>query len=202
MAQLRKYLSAIGLLLAAAGLAGCGPDKPQDYADRRPDPGTLSEDDTGLQSKDVLAASDQMAQDLLTDPQLNQSRTQWTMTIGHFEDQTTDREFDTNYDIFLERLRTQISQKGQGRVTLIENKSEFHAIRDSELEGGGDKYGQGPSGNSQPAPTAINPDYIMYGKAMDMPNRSTNFFILEFTIFNAQTRVQVWSRDYEVKVAR
>ena len=49
---------------------------------------------------------------------------------------------------------------------------------------------------------AINPDYIMYGKAMDMPNNSTNFFLLEFTIFNAQTRVQVWSRHYEVKTSR
>ena len=84
----------------------------------------------------------------------------------------------------------------------IENKAEFHAIRDSELEGTPDKFGQGPGGNSQPAPQAINPDYIMYGKALDMPNRTTDYFLLEFTIFNAQTRVQVWSRHYEVKVSR
>jgi hypothetical protein len=190
-----------GLLIAAAFGAGCASDKPEGYADQRPQNGSLVADDQGLQSKDVLSASDQMAQDLLTDPQLNQSRTQWTLAIGHFEDQTVDRTFDTNYDIFLERLRTELSAKGQGRITLIENKEQFHQIRDSELEGSGDKYAQGPGGPA-PAPQAINPDYIMYGKAMDMPNRATNYYLLEFTVFNSQTRVQVWSRQYEVKVAR
>jgi len=190
-----------GILVGGFLAAGCSDEKPEGYAEKRPDPGSLVDADTGLESKDVLEASDQMAHDLLTDPQLNQSRTQWTMTVGAFEDQTVDRSFDINYNIFLERLRTIISEKGQGRITLIENKAEFHQIRDSELEGGPDKYGQG-SGGPQPAPQAINPDYIMYGKAYDMPNRSTNYYLLEFTIFNAQTRVQVWSRKYEVKVAR
>jgi hypothetical protein len=141
----------------------------------------------------VMAASDQMAQDLLTDPQLNQSRTQWTMAIGHFDDLTTDRTFATNYDIFLERLRSLISQKGQGRITLIENKERYHAIVNSEVDG---------AGSQQPTPAAINPDYIMTGKAMDMPNNSTNYFLLEFTIVNAQTRVQVWTRQYEVKTSK
>jgi len=202
MALKYKELGMISLTLAAAVMAGCSDDKPESYADKRPDAGALVAEDSGLESKDVLAASDQMAQDLLTSPELNQSRAQWTMTIGAFEDQTTDRSFSTNYNIFLERLRTLVSEKGGGKITLIENKAEFHAIRDSELEGTPDKFGQGPGGNSQPAPQAINPDYIMYGKALDMPNRTTNYFLLEFTIFNAQTRVQVWSRHYEVKVAR
>jgi hypothetical protein len=101
----------------------------------------------------------------------------------------------------MERLRVLLSQKGQGKITLIENKDAFHQIRDSELEGGPDKFGQGPGG-PQPAPAAINPDFILYGTAIDMPNRSTNFYELEFTIFNAQTRQQVWVNDYEVKVGR
>jgi hypothetical protein len=201
MAGFRNSLCTAGLLIAAALAAGCSQEQPQSYDEQRPDTGSLSPYDRGLQSKDVLAASDQMAQDLLTDPQLNQSRTQWTLAIGHFEDMTTDRTFATNYDIFLERLRGEISEKGQGRITLIENKENFNAIRDSEVEGAGDKYGQGPGGPS-PAPAAINPDYIMYGKAMDMPNMSTNYYLLEFTIFNANTRVQVWSRQYEVKTSR
>jgi hypothetical protein len=199
MASAYKRLWILGLLAVGGLLMGCSDEKPQGA---RPDPGNLSSDDSGLQSKDVLAASDQMATDLLTDPGLNNSRTQWTMTIGHFEDQTIDKSFATNYDIFLERLRTIISQKSGGRITLIENKDQFHQIRDSELEGSGDTFGQGPGANSQPAPAAINPDYIMYGKAMDMPNRSTIYYMLEFTVFNAQTRVQVWSRQYEVKVER
>ena len=52
------------------------------------------------------------------------------------------------------------------------------------------------------APGAYNPDYILYGKAIDMPNRSTNFYLLQFNIVNTHTRVQVWSRTYQVKVSR
>jgi hypothetical protein len=196
-----KGLWVSSLVLAAGVLAGCSSDKPEGYAAQRPDPGDLVDQDTGLQSKDVLEASGQMAQDLLTDPQLNQSPTQWTLAVGHFEDMTIDKSFAVNYDIFLERLRSELSEKGQGRITLIENKDNFHAIRDSELDGPSDKYGQGPGGPT-PAPQAINPDFIMYGKAYDLPNRATNYYLLEFTIFNAQTRVQVWTRKYEVKVAR
>jgi hypothetical protein len=197
-----KYLWTAGLLAGLTLAAGCSSDHPEGYDEQRPDVGSLSPDDRGLQSRDVLAASDQMAHDLLTDPALNQSQTQWTMAIGHFEDMTTDKTFATNYDIFLERLRTEISMKGQGRITLIENKDNFHQIRDSELDGPTDRMGQGPGGNSQPAPAAINPDYTLYGKAYDMPNIGTNFYMLEFTIQNNQTRVQVWSREYEVKVSR
>jgi len=181
--------------------AGCSQDQPQGYADQRPDPGNLSDQDSGLQSKDVLEASDQMAQDLLTNPQFNQSRTQWTLAITGFDDETIDKSFAVNYDIFMERLRTELSEKGEGRITLIANKATFNRLRDQELEGNGDQFGQGPGGPA-PAPQAINPDYIMSGVAMDMPNRGTNYYLLEFTITNAQTRVQVWSRHYEVKVAR
>jgi hypothetical protein len=84
---------------------------------------------------------------------------------------------------------------------LIENKDNFHQIRDSELEGPGDQFGQGPGG-PQPAPQAISPEYTLYGKAFDMPNAATNYYLLEFTIQNNQTREQVWSREYEVKVTR
>jgi hypothetical protein len=191
----------IGGLLLGLGLSvGCSEDKPESYSEQRPSVSSLSEDDRGLQSKDVLAASDQMASDLLTDPRLNQSRTQWTMVVTSFEDNTIDKSFSTNYDIFMERLKSLLSEKGSGKIALIENKAAFHKIRDNELEGNGDQFGQGPGG--QPAPQAINPDYGLTGTATDMPNRSTNYFLLNFEVVNLKTRELVWSRHYEVKVSR
>src|SRR5207248_3315781 len=76
--------------------------------------GWLDSRDRGLQSKDVVSASDQMAQDLLADPRLNESRTQWLMVVDHVENRTTDRGFDM--DIFLERLRVNLARYGKGRV--------------------------------------------------------------------------------------
>jgi len=191
-----------GALFIGLGLAaGCSEDKPESYSEQRPSDSSLSPDDRGLQSKDVLAASDQMASDLLTSPQLNQSRTQWTIVVSTLDDNTIDKSFAVNYDIFMERLKTLLSEKGQGRVALIDNKSTFHNLRDKELEGSGDQFGQGPGGG-QPAPQAINPDYALHGAVSDMPNRGTNFYLINFDLTNLQTRQIVWSRHYEVKVSR
>src|SRR5678816_4129064 len=90
-----------GVLVAAVvlGAAGCA-DKPHEYGQQRPPVGELDSRDRGLQSKDVVAASDQMAQDLLADRELNASRDRWMMVVDHVENKTADHGFDM--DIFLE----------------------------------------------------------------------------------------------------
>ncbi|MGD1278388.1 MAG: hypothetical protein ABR964_14340 [Tepidisphaeraceae bacterium] len=199
--MIRAYTAFLAMGLLAALGVGCASDNPHSYGQQRPDVGQLSSDDSGLQSKDVVACTNQLVTDLLASPTLNASPTQWTLAVENMQDMTIDRMFATNYDIFIESLRSAISEKAQGRIALIENKATFHDIRNKEMEGSSDPYGQGGGGGSA-APAAINPDYIMYGKAMDMPNRSTNFYLLQFNIFNSHTRVQVWSRTYQIKVAR
>src|SRR5688500_3971982 len=81
-----KSLAAAGLLAAAlatgAGLAGCAPS----YRDQRPPMDQLDPRDRGLQSKDVLQASDDLAMDLLALPELNDSRTQWTVVVDQVQD--------------------------------------------------------------------------------------------------------------------
>src|SRR5438045_496991 len=130
--------------LAISSVAGCHSDKPHDYGTERPPMDQLYEGDKGLQSRDVMAASDKLTSDLVTTPELNASRTQWTVVVDRVEDQTRDKQFDTNYDIFLQRMQSLISEKGQGRIQLIENRGRFNDLRSRELEGGGaDRFGQG-----------------------------------------------------------
>jgi Peptidoglycan-synthase activator LpoB len=200
----RSNRIAIALAAALISAAGCYHDKPHEYGQLRPPVEDLDSRDSGLQSKDVVAASDQMAQDLLALPELNQSSHQWTIVVDRVENHTTDAAFDLN--IFLERLRVNLSKYGHGRVTLIENKAQFHGIQDRELEGGGggggDQFGQG-SGAAHGGPSAgIQPDYGLYAKITEMPNRGTSYFFCEFTLTNLHSRVQVWTKAYEVKVAR
>jgi len=192
-----KSLLAIGLL---AVIAGCATDKPYGYGRERPPVDSLDDRDSGLQSKDVVAASDLLARDLLSLRELRKSTTQWTMVVVPVEDRTLDRQFFTNYDIFIERLRSNLSELGPGQIRLIESKARFNQLRDRELDKERDDFQQGAGGN--PAPGVVQPDYALYGKAYDMPNRGTNFYYLQFDLTNLNTREQVWSRKYEVKVAR
>jgi hypothetical protein len=184
--------------LAGGTIIGCS----QDYNDQRPPAGNLDPDNVGLQAKDVQAATDMLAADLLAAPELNQSSTKWTLVVDHMDDMTSERlcpmtPGSANYDIFLSRLKVNLSQLGHGRVQLIENLQKYNDLRSRELSG--PQFGQGGAG--APA-TAVNPEYSLYGKAMDMPNRATNFYHLEFDVTDLKTRETVWTRMYEVQTAR
>jgi hypothetical protein len=185
------FALALGAMISFSN--GCYHDRPHEYGEKRPPIDEVTADETGLGSKDVVAASDQMAQDLLSNPKLNGSRTQWTMVVDHIDNRTTNNQFDMN--IFLERLRVKLDQYGQGRVALIENRDKLRDLQSRELEGGNDR-------NGGPGPAGIQPDYALYGKIMELPNRGTSYFLCEFTVTDLRTRQQVWNRAYEVKTAR
>src|SRR3954454_13123287 len=99
----RKNYALVGLLSLSMFLGACYHDKPHGYGQQRPPVDELDARDRGLQSKDVVVASDQMAQDLLALPELNESRHQWTIVVDRVENRTTSDRFDLN--IFLSRLR-------------------------------------------------------------------------------------------------
>jgi len=193
-----KVLLGIGLVASLIG--GCTRDIPNEYGNQRPPVDTIDERDRGLQSKDVVSASDLMARDLLADEGLRRANAQWVMVVDRFEDHTLDRHFNVNYDIFIERLRTNIGQFGKGSVTLVENKARLNQLRNKELDSTkGDEFGQGSGGGG---PGRLQPDFALYGKAFDLPNRGTNYYLLEFTVVSLRSGTQVWTNKYEVKAAR
>ena len=197
---MRMTFTAMCLGLTSIAAIGCHSDRPHEYGKQRPPVTDLTEDDRGLQSKDVVDASDSLAQDLLADPKLNASSTQWTMVVTGMENTTTDPRF--NYDMFTQRLKVNIARYGSNRVALIENRDRLHDLRNREWEGGkGDQFGQ--TGGAAPgAGAGIQPRYALYGKISELPNRSTSYYFAEFNVTDLTTRQIVWSRAYEVKVKR
>jgi hypothetical protein len=193
-----KVLVLMGLI--AVAIAGCTRDIPNDYGDARRPVDQLDPADRGLQSKDVVSASDSMARDLLADEGLRRANAQWIMVVDRFEDRTSGEQWAANFDIFIERLRTNLGRHGRGSVTLIENKAKLNQLRQKELDSPPrDDFGQGGAGGT---PSRLQPDFALYGKAYDLPNRGTNYYLLEFVAVNLRTGVQVWTNQYEVKVAR
>jgi hypothetical protein len=205
--NMRKSICIIGL--SAAWLMGSGcqsPDKPAEYGRRSPPIDERDDSDRGLQSKDLIAATDQMAMELLSLPELNESREQWTIVASGAENQTTSSR--QSFDIFIDRLKTSLGKFGRGRVTLIENRDRFRDLQRRELEPGAgereDPYGQTgiSSASGRPGPAGIQPDFILYGKVQEMPNRSTSFYRIEFNLTDLRSRVVTWTGQYEVKVRR
>lgn len=197
---MRRLLSVASLGLCGILAAGCASDRPHDYGKERPPVDSLTEGDAGLQSKDVVDASDQLAQDLLADPKLNASSTQWTVVVTGMKNNTTDPRF--NYDIFTQRLKVNLAKHGANRISLIENKDQLHELRNREWEGGqGDQFGQ--TGGAAPgAGAGIQPRYALYGTISEMANRGTSYYFCEFTVTDMATRQIAWTGAYEVKVKR
>ena len=179
------------LLLPTATLAlfaGCA-QSPPSYQEQRPPVDTVNPDNEGLQAKDVVNATDQMCNDLLSQPALNAADHQWTIVLTGVTNHSADPEF--SYDAFSERLKALLARKGHGRVALIENRSTYQNLQNQELAPG------------TPTSNGYNPDYGLYITVDEMPNRATSYFLVTATLTNLKTRQQVWvSNPYEVQTAR
>ncbi len=141
-----------------------------------------------------------MAMDLLADPQLNASKTQYTIVVDGVENKTSDPR--ANLDIFIQRLQTELFQQGRGRVQLIENRDKLHELQSKELEStqSPDTFNQGSGNHPAPGPAGIQPDYSLYATMMDMPDRHTNYYNCQFKLTSLRDRTIAWQGQYEVKV--
>jgi hypothetical protein len=196
------FAGILGAVVLGAGLGCADTDRPTEYGRQRPPVDELDPRDRGLQSADVLKASDQIAMALLSLPELRESNKRWTLVVDQVEDLTRDRKFRSiDYNIFLERLRSNLVNQGRGQIRLIENRDRFYDIRNRELEeGAGGEFGQGEAGGR--APRATSPDFALYAKAYDMPNRGTTYYLISFIVTDLKTREQVFNKEYETRVSR
>ncbi len=130
--------------LLGVGIVGCA-DKPHGYGQDRPPVDQLDSRDAGLQSKEVVNASDLLVQKILALPEFNGPNRR-PVVVTKIENRTTEANF--NYDIFLQRLKTNIGQYGRDRIFLVDNRAHINRVRSEELETGGapgaapDTFGQ------------------------------------------------------------
>lgn len=200
--RFQKALLAAALFSTAAISAGCHDDKPHSYGQARPPVDQLDDRDSGLQSKDVVNASDQMAQSLAALPEVNASPTQLLVVTTPAENRSSNPS--VNYDIFLSRLKVNLSKYARGRIALIENKQKLADLQNMELDhpSGGDPFQQGGRPPVAGGPGGLQPDYALYCTITDMPNKGTNYYLFEFKMTNLKTRQITWTDMYEVRVAR
>ncbi len=205
---LRKSIAVLGLATLGT-LVGCQTDKPEHYRNERPPVTDLEPGDRGLQSSEVVEASDLLVQKILSLPEVNHSPRRLTVVFTGLEDFTRRRHF--NYDIFLERLKTNISEQGRDRIAIVSNKDKYFGIRNRELDptrAERDDFAQNDparnGGIGNPPANRVQPDFALTGKVMDMPNRETNYYLFTFTLADIRSDgggTEIPMR-YEVKVRR
>jgi len=83
---------------------------------------------------------------------------------------------------------------------VIENRAKLHDLQNRELEQERDDFGQGAG--TSPGQAGIQPDFSLYARIMEMPNRGTSYYLCEFTLSDLRNRTQVWTNAYEVRVKR
>ena len=176
------------VLFCASGLfGGCVYEQPPGRipADQ------LSEDNGGLQSADVQAATDRMASELLALPRLNASDRKWTIVVSDAINQTTDP-YTAQYNVFSNRLKSVLLAKSAGRIQLIDNKAEYHNLQNQELET--------PASGGQP--TGVQPDYALTITINEMPNRAYSYFQVNTKLTSLNSREIYWGNTYEIQAAR
>lgn len=187
-----KRAIATGILtLALVGGVGCG-----GYADERPPVDQLDSRDEGLQSKEIVNATDAMAQSLKRDDDLARRTEKLIIVVDKMDDDTT-TEFPK--DLFLRRLKTSIGREFKGQVQLVENRDRLKGMQSRELEG---EVGAAPG---QPGPIGLQPDYALNGRITELRKQGTSYYYLEFNLTGlkgADARLIVWTDAFEVKVAR
>ena len=192
----------IAINLLGLGLAGCNSSdhKPDKYNKQRPSPTELNSRDRGLQSSDLIEATDMLAMKLLAHPVINRSPTKLTIVFTGLEDLTTTRQF--NYDIFVERLKIKVAEAGSDRVAVISNKDKFYYLRNKELDAA--RGERDDRGNPAPPPAnRIQPNYAMTGKVMEIRNRATSYYSFTFSLVDIngqQQGVEPIVLGYETRV--
>jgi hypothetical protein len=178
MLSFRKSITVLSLSAATLVSVGCASDhKPEKYNRERPDITDLNSRDRGLQSAEVVEASEKLVSELLALPEVQQSSRRLTVVFTNLEDLTRRRQF--NYDIFLERLKTEVSYKGRDKIAIVTNRDKFYNTRNAELD---PARTERDGATVAPPANRIQPDFAMTGKVMDLPNRGTDYFLFTFSL--------------------
>lgn len=200
----RCFLAAGALALAAALplSTGCRANEdPGGYSRQRPPADRLDKRDRGLQSYDILAAADQMAQSLLTLPEIQNSPERLTVVVDRAMNETST--YPRDLQIFLEQLKVELGRRARNRIQLIANRDDFRDFQARELEQRpGDEFGGAGAGRTPPGPAGIQPDYVLHSEVRDLPNRGTTFYQFVFELTDLQGRTILWNDSYDVRVAR
>lgn len=196
-----KALIIVSVLLV---LTACEAPPPanQGRSGARVDPSHDSPAEVGsldLRSKDLVTATDMMAQDIASRLDIADAKSPPRIFVGEIENKTTSRH--QNYQVFVARLRSVLNaSKTRHGLEFVRERAFVEAQRDREY------------GTTDPANTASNyqsaADYVLTCEVYDLPAGGTNYYLLDYQLVQLRDAATgpdvgagaiVWENSYEVK---
>jgi hypothetical protein len=193
------YFSVAVLALAGvvSGCASSGVGNPdgKPVTEMRPDDqGYVA--GTGIESQDLVRVTDKMARSILATPQIANAQGQPCIVLDPVINETR---FPINKDMFLNRIRLQLMQKAQGKVSFMARDRMQALLNERQLK----QSGQVTSGSDPNVTEFRGADFFLTGKLQGLTTRTgagtSDYILYSFELVDARTGISVWADSAEVK---
>jgi penicillin-binding protein activator len=188
----------IGILsLLVAGCASTGVRNPSGVpvTERRADErGRVA--GTGIESQDLVAVTDKMARGIMGVPQITQFQGIPRIVLLPVNNDTR---FPINREIFLTRIRAQLNQHAQGRLSFLARDQMAALERERELK----QTGQVTASSDPGVVEFRGADYFLTGKLQSLTTRTSqgvsDYVLYSFQLIDARTSDIIWEGMSEIK---
>lgn len=158
-----------------------------------PDENSEIEIGTGLTSQDYRTVSQRMARSLITLPQIQNATTPPKVAFVSVANKSNDY---IDADAFLNKMRTQLIQHGNGRIVFLDRS----IIDQIEHENRAKERGKRTTAGEQ---TPYGADYFLTGVIESLEKATsegrTTYTRLSFRLTDAGSSAIVWEDEYEIK---
>jgi len=182
--------SLLGLLLT-----GCASDQPQASRPKYVDPTAQGEiAGTGIESQDLIAATDKMVRKILETPQMQASKGH-TPIIALLPVENRTR-FAIDKEIFTARMKALLNEKANGQMTFIARDRIDSIKKEKELKSSGEVT-QGEKRKLYGA------DYFLTGEISGLSTTNnqgkSDYMLFTFRLIDSETSAELWEGYHELK---
>jgi PBP1b-binding outer membrane lipoprotein LpoB len=192
-----KSLSGAALAVVLAGCASAGVKNPSGtgVTEMRPDErGFVG--GTGVESTDIVAATDKMAREILSTPEIANAQTKIYVVTDPVINNTR---FAINKDIFLTRIRSELNSKARGKITFLAREYAATLEKERQMK----QTGQVTTSSDPNVQEFRGADYLLSGKLEGQSTRTSkgisDYILYTFQLVNVRNTEIVYEGSYEIK---
>jgi PBP1b-binding outer membrane lipoprotein LpoB len=184
------------LLAVTAGIffVGCASDQPQASRPQYVDPttqGTVA--GTGIESQDMIAATDKMVRKILETPKLQSLKTSPVIALIPVENRSR---FPIDKEIFTARMKALLNEKAEGKIIFVARDRMDAIKKEKDLKSTGEVTGVDRR-------KMYGADYFLTGELSGMSTSSTqgksDYLLFTFRLIDTETSEEIWEGYHELK---